>query len=310
MKTITIGILTYNRISICARNILKLLREHEKFTYRILVVDDGGQGELEKKIQDLGVKNKDLEIITHESNLGLTESLCDLFESCETDYLIWLPDDDHLVAKSIPTIRSFLSENSPDFVSTLFYRDGRIMRGRGNFSHIDPKDFWESSFHGAGLIYNVASVSEFIPLLRKKAQKHNYAAYMYPPEFLIINLLAHGYKCVWSDIEVAYEENSATSNLRFVDGKSYKDIISRIRQLESFESLITDINLNYRSKVAKQIHIAHRNKVISTILEELGSRAPLALKAFEDRSLFYFLKLYVKRKTVLGDIYKYIKNKL
>ena len=215
MRTIAVGILTYNRVSVCVRNISVLLKNSEELSYNILVVDDGGKGEIEENIKNIKTNKKNLEIISHSKNKGLTESFCDLIENCKTDYLIWLPDDDHLIAESIPKIQSLLSENEPDFVSTVFKRDGKITRGKNENSTIKPKEFWESSFHGTGLIYKVNTLLNYTPLLRAKAKEYNYAAYMYPPEFLIIKLLSSGHKCIWSDIEIAYENNPSPSNLKF-----------------------------------------------------------------------------------------------
>ncbi len=308
MKKLTIGILTYNRALRCVDNILKLLNDCENFSYQILVIDDGGSGEVRKKILERGINNNNLEIISHDRNLGFAESFCELLEFCKTDYLIWLPDDDYLVVKLIPNIQLFLSENEPDFVSTLFYRDGKIMRGRGNFSCIDPKDFWESSFHAPGLIYRIRSVGQFIPLLRKMVKQKHYASYIFPQVVLSIYLFVSEKKCVWVDIEIVYEKGPSPSSLKFIDGRDYKNIESRMKQLESFEALIIDIESNYRSRVMEQIHNAHRNKIISTVLEELGSRSPLSLESFQKASLIYFAKLYLKRFKLLGRVARFIKK--
>ena len=109
---LTVGIPTFNRrkvVTSCLENIEKdgLLENLE-----ILVIDnfsvDGTFKSLLKKF-----KQKNLRILQNHENIGFSGNTLELIKQCETDYLLWNPDEDKIIKSNVDPLIEFLNEKKP-----------------------------------------------------------------------------------------------------------------------------------------------------------------------------------------------------
>src|SRR5882762_5111087 len=121
-RLLTVAIPTYNRRPF----ITALVEELAGAPVDTLVIDDASSDGTSDALSQLpGVT-----LCRNPLNLGFAPTFLRLFEEVTTPYLLLMSDDDLLVIENLEPLQQFVSEREPAFVSTQYFRDGKLWRGK------------------------------------------------------------------------------------------------------------------------------------------------------------------------------------
>ena len=136
---ITIGILTYKREEKLERLLLSL-NDQEYNNFKVIVSNDFPLSEL-KSIDESKYKFE-VEYILQKKNLGLVENYLFLLNRCDTEYFMWLADDDEISINYLSSNLHYLEFNS-DYVCSV----GTWIRKdeKGSLSEISIKSIYNKS---------------------------------------------------------------------------------------------------------------------------------------------------------------------
>lgn len=103
IQSLTISIPAYND----SRSLVKLVNESEalcrslNIDFEILIVNDGSYDNTLKVAEDLAVKYGNIQVISHEKNLGFGETLKKVFMLPKTQWVLFLPGDNQFPVSNL-----------------------------------------------------------------------------------------------------------------------------------------------------------------------------------------------------------------
>lgn len=225
-----IGIPTHFRSTDLARLVAGLRRAAPDLP--VTVIDDGPDPATESL---LAAHVPPVRLIRHDTNQGYAHSLVELFETCETEYLLISADDDLCDAEGLARTRAALDDTAPDFAATQFHdRNGALKRGRSAAGPVSLAEIRDASGHAPGLIYRTETARAALPFLRARLAQGCYAARLYPQTLLVYVMALRGAACRWLPVAPIREGAANPARLADNDGTAYHSPAGRLREQEAF----------------------------------------------------------------------------
>ena len=235
LPIITIAIPAYNRPTEL-NSVLRGMRPlFDNNNIEFLVVDDGSTPEL--NLED-DVQHRNLTLVRNEENIGFFENFIKIVGLSRGKYIIYLNDDDFLINENIPSLLTFLSSSSASFISTKFYRNKALYRGKTKNKAIKASEFFESSAHSPGLIFRRSETSDNIIFLRSLSISK--ALKIYPQVLLLLIAIVRGQKTQWLNLEIAKEGYDRPTG-QSPNNRGYWSPEERWAQFIAFSDIITQI---------------------------------------------------------------------
>jgi glycosyltransferase involved in cell wall biosynthesis len=210
MKTITIGIPTYQRCSELQATLDAMIAEgiHAMPGVEIMVRDNGSQDGTYAMLADYK-RRYGVQISKNARNLGMNENIGGLLLSCTTDYFVLTADEDPIRRAPLQRLLDLIQDQSFAYACTVFMNEGQVYRGRlEGAERIDPTHFHHCSFYISGLVFHTALAQSVWPALERFVYDRRCA---YPQTFLACALLAR-YGCYYLPLELAYILNKSETN--------------------------------------------------------------------------------------------------
>ena len=158
---LTVGIPTYNRRKVVTSCLEAIEKDSLLENLELLVIDnfssDGTFKSLLKKF-----KQQNVHILQNQENIGFSGNTLELIKPCETDYLLWNPDEDKIIKSNVDPLIEFLNEKKPKMLCPQYYLNNKLYRGKTSSDLIQPKDLWEVAPHLPGLIFHIPSCKSFL----------------------------------------------------------------------------------------------------------------------------------------------------
>jgi len=238
-KKLTLAIPTYKRTDVVVALIDRLLEEKLDAIVDILLIDDAPSENLKDRLGGLMDR---ITFIVHEENKGYCNTFCELFENCNTEYVLVAADDDKIITEQLLQINKHLNHNSFDFLSTRWLRkNGKTYRGKNKCTSISLTEIEAASNHAPGLIYRVDAVIPLLPFLKERIRKKCQATFFYPQVIVLYLLQLQQKKCFWHPNAPVQEGNSCTSNLIDIDGNAYYSVQGRWKIYLDFIDLFNEL---------------------------------------------------------------------
>lgn len=229
-----IGIPTHFRSTDLARLVDGLRRAAPDLA--VTVIDDGPDAATERV---LAAHVPPVRLIRHDRNRGYAQSLVELFETCETEYLLISADDDLCDAEGLARTRAALDDSADrapaDFLATQFHdRSGAMRRGRKAAGPVSLAEIRDASGHAPGLIYRAEAARDALPFLKARLAQGCYAARLYPQVLLVYVMALRGADCRWLPVAPITEGAANPAHLADSDGTAYDSPAGRLREQEAF----------------------------------------------------------------------------
>jgi hypothetical protein len=233
-QSLSIGIPTHFRSTDLARLVEGLRRAAPDLA--VTVIDDGPDAATESV---LAAHVPPVRLIRHDRNQGYAQSLVELFETCETEYLLISADDDLCDAAGLRAARAALDASADpapaDFLATQFHdRGGVLKRGRTAAGPVSLAEIRDASGHAPGLIYRAQAARDALPFLRARLAQGCYAARLYPQVLLVYVMALCGARCRWLPVAPITEGAAHPAHLTDSDGTTYDSPAGRLREQEAF----------------------------------------------------------------------------
>jgi hypothetical protein len=278
---LTIGIPTYNRVDDVARLLKDLLAHPASQAVRILVIDDGGSDDTQRKLLDDPAIASRVRVLTNDANLGYAHTFARIFAECGTEYVMLMADDDEVVAENLPALLEYLERERPAFAAPQFLRGSTLYRGRTSTEPIAPRDVLLSCTHAPGLVYRVDDCRAGLEQLAERARSGIVDALVYPQVGVVMRLLAEGRKCEWLGMPTVVEGTGQPSGIRDARGHIYWSVESRWQQLKSFDALLSGFAEWDTTGASDEMLRAQRERVFSTIATAIRLDDPALGAAFD-----------------------------
>jgi hypothetical protein len=130
----------------------------------VLLVDDGPNPAASEVAAEYA-RFAGFTFLRNGANRGYARTFCRSIESCETEYLMALSDDDLLEIESIGHIEDVLLRKTPAFASPMYRLGSAIYHGLSKTQAIAASEYINCSGHAPGLIYRISKVRPVPPLL-------------------------------------------------------------------------------------------------------------------------------------------------
>ena len=230
--SLSVGIPTYFRSTDVARLVAGLAGADPDLA--VTVIDDGPDPATARALEGAGPS---LRLIRHAENRGYAESVAELVEGCDTDYLLLSADDDLCDAAGLARARDLLAETGPDFAATQFTGpDGTLRRGRRATEPVSLADLRDACGHAPGLIYRAAAARDALPFLRARLAAGCYAARVYPQVLMVAHIALAGGRCLWLPAAPVTEGAAHPPALGGPVGQSYDSPAARLVEQEAFDA--------------------------------------------------------------------------
>jgi glycosyltransferase involved in cell wall biosynthesis len=232
---LTIGIPSYRRPAEVATLVGDMLSGGVGDVARILVIDDGPDADVQAALAPFADR---IHLHVHDENRGYAATFADLFELCETPWLMVTADDDTPDADEIRRTAELLQEHPVDFASTLFPdRHGAIYRGRRSTAAISLAEIRWASGHAPGLVYRAGTARRLLPFLTGRLALGCYAAKIYPQTVLAYLMCLSSPDCRWLPTAPFREGAERPSQLRDADGTRYNSVAGRMREQLAYSEM-------------------------------------------------------------------------
>ena len=241
--SMTIGVPTYNRGSVVEGLTITASRFAAESRLRVLVLNDGSKDDTDTRLGALQVKGYPFNFESNRKNLGYARTFLRLFELCDTEYLMVMADDDHLIERGVSESLEVLAREPYSFVCTQWLQAGRVYRGREHFMQMTPSDVL-CSRHAPGLIYRVQDTTEARNFLKERLSLRCSYAEMYPQVLVVLHMLLNRKVCCYLPIATAREGFSMESGINDAHGDTYYSLRSRLRQAASFDEILSTFPLS------------------------------------------------------------------
>lgn len=230
--SLSVGIPTHFRSTDVARLVAGLAGADPDLA--VTVIDDGPDPATARALAGAGPS---LRLIRHAQNRGYAESVAELVEGCDTEYLLLSADDDLCDAAGLARARDLLAETRPDFAATQFTGPGgALRRGRRATGPVSLADLRDACGHAPGLIYRAAAARDALPFLRARLAAGCYAARVYPQVLMVAHIALAGGRCLWLPAAPITEGAAHPPALGGPAGQSYDSPAARLVEQEAFDA--------------------------------------------------------------------------
>jgi len=312
-KLLTIYIPTYNRCTVVMQLMDEIVSSDLINFVKVVVADDGSS---DGTYSQLILKNygKNVTINGRKKNIGITNGLLEFVQTCQTDYFMYMADDDMLREEGIIKLIPFLSRVKPDFVSTAWgmwdkdFMWKEAMRTKKSNKKIKFKDIRAATNHAPGVVFNTLEMQKYFPIIKKRVENNCYATIIFPISVLVLFLAFSNNKCWWfKEIVGGYRPYGALpSNLRDNDGDTWVSLQGRWKEHKSFEDIYQHIYKTTKDnwkKQASQLLIMHNLEFYYRIESGIKKEKP---ELIENLSMVLAIKFLRNPISFIKYIIKYL----
>jgi len=149
---VTIGIPTF-RVENYIRRTMESVLSQSYPNIEFLIIDDGSEDktlEVIETIKNSHQRGSDIRILSHESNLGVSETRNHIIDEAQGDYLYFVDSDDIIAPETISLLMEQIKEKRAD-VAFGSYERVEISGERTIFQY--PKNFFENPDSFANFVY-------------------------------------------------------------------------------------------------------------------------------------------------------------
>ena len=232
---LTIAIPAYNRQLELSRVLYEMSPLFDENSLEILIVDDGSTPPIQ--LNNIVASSK-LKLVRNNKNIGFFENILKTLSLANGKYILLLNDDDFLVNDNIIELLEYLRGSSTSFLSSLFYRQDELYRGKTTSMAIDPYDFFRCSSHSPGLIFSKSDID--VDIMHLRSLQVAPAIKIYPQVIIVMIALAFGRKLEWIDIELVKEGFDRASGQQ-PQSRGYDTVESRWAQYIAFTDLLNQL---------------------------------------------------------------------
>lgn len=263
-----------------------------------MVFDDGSSDGTAASIRELinGVNN--FHLFVHRQNQGYAKTYIELFEKCETKYLVVGTDDDLVLKGQTSRLYSFINKHDYDFVSSQFLINGKLYRGANKDRRIKPSEIFGCSNHAPGLVYKISVCREALDGLRRLVKEGSAAALVYP-QVMVVSYLLLKQNCYWWPEPLMVSGANLPSGLRDSNGEQYHFVIPRWKQFvsfeEHFESLSKKCINREQEKIVRAMSIANRSGLYGHLRTAIIRQYPELAESFDKSVRQHAVRLYAKQ---------------
>lgn len=192
-RLITIGIMTYNRKEIITEHVNYLLKLNLPTFVNVLIIDNNSSDGSYDAVRLLVEGNNNFKLLKNKENVGMAKSFIRLFDEADSEYLVLTSDEDFVLMEQMITLKYFIANNRPSFISPQIFINtkDRLYRGREDISLVDISEAGEASGYISGTVYKISECRDVLKSVDEVIHTNEYA-YLYPQVLLTTLLLARG----------------------------------------------------------------------------------------------------------------------
>lgn len=273
-------------------------------TFPLIVMDDGPSPTLKHPIR---TQFPTIDFYRHEKNLGMARSVLDILRACSTEYCMMSADDDFLAMSGLEKANTYVSQSSPDLISTQFLSGSKVTRGRNNEGPIGYSEIGQAFYHAPGLIYKVDTALRYVDFLENMVEMGNYVAITTPQVAIAFLILLEGGSLRWHPSAPVVEGFAAPSQLRDSEGDLYNTLTGRVREYEGWIQFFHECNHWLPSDNGRELatHLGklRMQELYSSMNASLAVKSLAAGASFRGAALFYNLR---HPQAALSDLLKWI----
>lgn len=234
---LTIGVPTYGRADAALRCVGELLALDLADGVRVLVIDNAspdGTAELLSATFD----DPRLTVLRNPENVGYAGNVLRLIAEADSDYLLFLSDEDTVLPDGLAELISFCRAHGPRLVSPRAEVGGNsLYRGRAATGPIEAEDFERASFYVSGLTVAISSILEDAKTVGRLVDS-NAAARLYPQVILTALATTRG-DAYFLDSVVTSQVQALDSHIAAAGGANYRTLPSRWEQFVGYEAFFS-----------------------------------------------------------------------
>jgi glycosyltransferase involved in cell wall biosynthesis len=254
---LTIFLPTFNRCENVVKQIQFLISSQIDDYFKIVVINDGSSDQTESELLQFDSR-PNIKTINHPENLGYAQTHINCFTICDTEYLIFLTDDDDYFPHSLSEAETLLEKLAPDFLSCS-WQSTTSTRKFTTYGEISFFNIWKSAKHAPGLIYKVSAVQTVLSKLQNELHQDNLVAFFFPQIFILFNLKCTGYKLFKTPLVIGKNPASGamTTNANDKHGNNYFSLNNVIERHMAFQDFYKKLSLKFSCKeivLIKDLH--------------------------------------------------------
>ncbi len=207
MKQLTIAIPTYNRNSTLLANIQILLPQLTP-ACKLLIVDNCSDVPVADTLQGILARypQLDYQIVRNRINIGANANIMRCMETCDTEWIWMLSDDDKVHTDAIERILKLMASR-PECVYLNFSFDGVRQQ---SFTTRGIEDFVEKLDYSSNLPWISSSVYRASAMLSNLRFGYLYAYSLLPHVVTLLVTVGESGVCYWSDEQLINVEEAST----------------------------------------------------------------------------------------------------
>ena len=297
---LTVGIPSFERADSAAQTIRNLFFLNNYPEIKLVLINNGSIRTSYIEAQNELKSLKQSKYLEFQYNLGFAESFLRVIEHCETEYLLFLSDEDYLIEEGFENLLNLLKETKPSFVS---------LRRSSMKKHKKLKTVKLSAIKGvssyvSGLIFKVDISKSHLTLLRQLCATEEFAR-LYPQVILAWLHASHGSAVTLNSPRYVLRDNLETT-VSSSNGSPYWYPTERVHQyvssLACLQKMAREMNPNVKRRLAR-IERGVKSKFFGLLFDAVKTISPeilpdLARSTFRT-SLIFEIRFFVRR--ILGS---------
>jgi len=284
-KKISICIPTYNRSETVYRLLTQIISFDLKDILDVIVIDDASTDDTYQHLIGLA-DGDDIRISRNEKNAGLTGNILNCFNECNTEYLIYMADDEILYKDGIEELIILLEDFKPDFLTTQWNRLDHIARESKKLKEISLLDIEAFAYHGPGLVFKKSYIDFTKPYLLSRLDKGCTAAFFLPLIILLIVGKLNDSKFFSSPILLGGfpEEGVLASNVLDSKGEHYLSLTNLLNRYVDLEQFYKEMLVEFASsKYLRELKLlldSHKLSLYFLLEMGIGVKSPKLISDF------------------------------
>lgn len=247
---LTIGIPTYNRSEDLFILLEKLISSEIVLKNSvILVIDDGSIDSTKKIFEEKSFQSNAapgaVRYLRNEKNIGYPKTFIRLFQECETEYLLILADDNLVFEDGLLNAVQVIKSKKPSLLSSPWVQGGKIShrtwKRRSPDGPIAIADFFRSSDHAPGLIYDCKKSKKYLGEIEKRIASNCSFTAVFPQVALSLNLFLNEGNCYYTSRPVGTEGPAHPSGITDAAGQHWRTYRSLLRQAADLDEYIATL---------------------------------------------------------------------
>lgn len=309
---LTIVLPTYNRSHNACKRLEDLINDGIHLSNKIIVVNDGSSDDTYNKLEEF----KDIQnvaILHNPNNLGYAKNLMFCINQCETEYVLFMTDDENYYHEYFLEIEEQICNANPmiDFMSCSWESPSSTRNFR-KLAKIDCFGIWKSAKHASGLIYNARSLKKYFKKLEEALEDSCLVAHFFPQIFLLHHVYANGGALYVCPIKIGGNDEAITTNINDHSGNNYKSIYNAFHRHISFQNFYKCLADEYQESKFKYLRKIHKLTLYNQVLIGLEQDFPLIkddmyLSSYLSNLNPKFLFKYLLRVVVIKMKFLYLK---